>query len=83
MQCIVVGNVLHVESLDGLECIFVLPDTADGNPETVVKTRVCNSDIGAIALQSYTVIRIVYGPVVELDIGRADSVSAVSVCCVR
>lgn len=46
MQCIVVGNILDLDSFNRLEATCVLPDTAYGNSETIVEGAILDGDVG-------------------------------------
>lgn len=66
--------------MNGLVDTIILANAPNGYAQAIVKVRIGNADISTVCLDGYTVITVVYRPVVEGDIGRADRVCSVRIC---
>lgn len=60
-------HILDLESLDDLEFILELANTANGNARSMVEGTVSDGDIGGVGLGTDGIVSIVHDPVAEGD----------------
>lgn len=67
MERVVVVDVLNSQAFNRFELVIVLPDAAKGDAQTIVKVRIRDCNIGAVAFQRDAVVSVIDCPVVEFD----------------